>query len=99
MLSDSKLRSLKPAEKMYRITDSDGLCLEIKPTGKKFWRYRYRYLGVPKMLKLGQYPLVGLAEARKKRDEAKVLLADHINPTTHRSEKKSRSEKYSYKYF
>ena len=79
MLNDTKLRTLKPTEKLYRITDFDGLCIEVKPTGKKFWRFRFRYLDKALMMTLGEYPIVGLAEARRLRDDAKTLLHKFLN--------------------
>ena len=88
MLNDTKLRTLKPTEKLYRITDFDGLCIEVKPTGKKFWRFRFRYLNKALMMTLGEYPIVGLAEARRLRDDAKALLHKGINPIEDRVEKK-----------
>lgn len=88
MLNDTKLRTLKPTEKLYRITDFDGLCIEVKPTGKKFWRFRFRYLDKALMMTLGEYPIVGLAEARRLRDDAKALLHKGINPIEDRVEKK-----------
>lgn len=88
MLNDTKLRTLKPTEKLYRITDFDGLCIEVKPTGKKFWRFRFRYLDKALMMTLGEYPVVGLAEARRLRDDAKSLLHKGINPIEDRVEKK-----------
>ncbi len=80
MLSDSKIRTLKPADKIYRVSDALGLCIEIKPNGKKYWRYRFQWLKKTLMMGLGEYPIVGLAEARRKRDDAKGLLADGLNP-------------------
>ena len=88
MLNDTKLRTLKPTEKLYRITDFDGLCIEVKPTGKKFWRFRFRFLDKALMMTLGEYPIVGLAEARRLRDDAKALLHKGINPIEDRVEKK-----------
>lgn len=91
MLNDAKLRSLKPKEKVYRETDFDGLCLEVKPTGKKFWRYRFRLHGKQLMMTLGTYPAIGLAEARKKRDEAKAVLDTGVNPVQDRAIKKKKA--------
>ncbi len=88
MLSDSKIRSAKPKEKLYRIGDSDGLCIEIKPNGKKYWRYRFQWLKKTQMMSLGEYPIVGLAEARTKRDEAKSLVASGINPVEEKENQK-----------
>ncbi|HCO08988.1 MAG TPA: integrase, partial [Acinetobacter ursingii] len=91
MLNDAKLRSLKPKETIYRETDFDGLCLEVKPTGKKFWRYRFRLHGKQLMMTLGVYPAVGLAEARKLRDEAKAILKSGVNPVHERAKNTQKS--------
>lgn len=80
-LTELAIKALKPKDKKYRVADSGGLCLEIAPTGNKFWRYRYRFLEKEQTLTIGKYPLITLAEARKKRDEAKVMLMDGINPS------------------
>ncbi|MGQ0863056.1 tyrosine-type recombinase/integrase [Acinetobacter baumannii] len=95
MLSDSKIRSAKPKEKLYRLGDSNGLCVEIKPNGKKYWRYRFQWLKKTQMMSLGEYPIVGLAEARTKRDEAKSLVASGINPIEEKeNQKKAKHEEY-----
>lgn len=99
MLNDTKLRTLKPTEKLYRITDFDGLCIEVKPTGKKFWRFRFRYLNKALMMTLGEYPIVGLAEARRLRDDAKALLHKGINPIEDRVEKKQEEKNASKNTF
>ena len=99
MLNDTKLRTLKPTEKLYRITDFDGLCIEVKPTGKKFWRFRFRFLDKALMMTLGEYPIVGLAEARRLRDDAKALLHKGINPIEDRVEKKQEEKNASKNTF
>lgn len=81
MLTDTKLRALKPRESVYRIADANGLCIEVRPTGAKLWRYRYRYTGKARMLALGEYPSVSLLDARNKRNEARAVLATGIDPT------------------
>lgn len=81
MLTDTKLRSLKPREAPYRVADSGGLCIEVRPTGSKLWRYRYRFVGKASMVSLGEYPATSLAEARAKRDQAKALLKAGTNPS------------------
>lgn len=83
-LSDTTIRTAKPKEKLYRLTDAHGLCLEVAPTGSKLWRYRYRFDGKAKMLAIGTYPAVTLQKARQKRDEARQLLTDGIDPGEHR---------------
>ena len=80
MLTDTRLRSLKPRDKIYRMADSRGLCVEVRPTGTRIWRYRYRYAGKANMLTIGEYPLVPLAEARAQRDAARALLQAGTDP-------------------
>lgn len=88
MLNDTKIKQLKPKDKVYRIADSAGLCLEVRTTGSKIWRYRYRYLGKASMLSLGEYPAVTLAHARQQILELKALLAANIDPAMQRANDK-----------
>ncbi|MCF7751691.1 Arm DNA-binding domain-containing protein [Bacillus subtilis subsp. subtilis] len=55
MLTDTKLRSLKPKSAVYRVADASGLCIEVRPTGTKVWRYRYRYLGKASIITIDEY--------------------------------------------
>ncbi|MFT3792987.1 MAG: integrase arm-type DNA-binding domain-containing protein [Rudaea sp.] len=80
MLTDTKLRALKPKAKLYRVADSNGLCIEVRPTGARLWRYRYRFNGNASMIGLGEYPTMGLADARAERDKARKLLKGGGNP-------------------
>lgn len=80
MLTDTRCRSLKPRPKVYRVADSQGLALEVRPTGAKLWRYRYRYAGKASMVGLGEYPAVSLAEARAERDRARAKLKSGADP-------------------
>lgn len=79
-LSDTTIRTAKPKDKLYRLTDANGLCLEVTPTGSKLWRYRYRFNGSAKILALGAYPAVTLLKARQSRDESRQLLIEGIDP-------------------
>ncbi|MGX5793473.1 tyrosine-type recombinase/integrase [Pseudomonas sp. E2-15] len=79
-LSDTTIRTAKPRDKLYRLTDANGLCLEVTTTGSKLWRYRYRFNGGAKMLALGAYPAVTLLKARQLRDGARQLLIEGIDP-------------------
>ncbi len=79
-LSDVQIRSLKPADKLYKITDEKGLYLEVSPNGSKLWRYKYLYMGKNKRIALGRYPEVGLAEARRRRLEARENLDNRVDP-------------------
>nr|WP_237734228.1 integrase arm-type DNA-binding domain-containing protein [Serratia fonticola] len=80
-LSDVKVRTAKPEEKAYKLTDGEGMVLLVHPNGSKYWRLRYRFGGKEKMLALGKYPEVSLADARARRDEARKLLAKGIDPS------------------
>ena len=84
MLNDTRVRNAKPAERPIKLSDSGGLHLLIQPHGSKLWRLAYRFGGKQKTLAIGVYPTVTLKHAREKRDEAKRLLADGIDPSTHR---------------
>lgn len=82
-LTDVRIRTLKPRPAVYRVADRDGLCLEIRPTGARLWRLRYRRpdTGKPNMLSLGTYPAVGLQEARRACTEARTLIASGMDPS------------------
>jgi integrase len=79
-LTDIALKKLKPADKPYRRSDGGNMFIEVKPNGSKLWRMAYRYNGKQKLMSFGVYPDVSLARAREKRQAAKVLLADGIDP-------------------
>ncbi|HFK4477940.1 TPA: Arm DNA-binding domain-containing protein [Citrobacter sedlakii] len=64
MLADTQCRSVKLKEKLYRLNAFNSLYLEVKPNGKKAWRYRFKINGKSSMFTLGEYPTVKLAEAR-----------------------------------
>ena len=81
MLNDTIIRKAKPDNKMYRLSDTHGLVIQINPTGSKLWRYRYRFAGKEKMLALGSYPDVSLAEARAMRDKARTDLKNGLDPS------------------
>ena len=84
-LSDLAARKAKPKDKAYKLTDGSGLYLHIQPNGSKLWRLKYYYLGKEKLLSFGPYPLLTIAEARAKRDEAKKLLMDGVDPARKKS--------------
>lgn len=79
-LTDLGIRKALPREKLYKLTDSEGLQLHVSPQGGKLWRYAYRYLGKQKLLSLGVYPVVTLSEAREKRNYAKKQLVAGVDP-------------------
>jgi Arm DNA-binding domain len=80
-LTDVAIRAIKTTGEKQKISDSGGLQLWVSPQGTKTWHFAYRYLGKQKDMVLGQYPAVGLSEARKRRDEAKTQLASGIDPS------------------
>lgn len=86
MLNDTKIKQLKPQDGVYRVADQGGLCLEVRTNGAKHWRFRYRYLGTAKMISLGEYPLVTLAQARQKALDQKALLEQNIDPSQSRKD-------------
>ncbi|EJD6446178.1 tyrosine-type recombinase/integrase [Klebsiella pneumoniae] len=79
-LTDIKVRTAKPTDKQYKLTDGSRMHLLVHPNGSRYWRLQYRYGGKQKMLALGVYPEVSLADARARRDEARKLLANSIDP-------------------
>ena len=80
-LSDTQVRNLKPNEKPRKISDGGGLYLQINANGSKLWRMAYRFNGKQKTLSFGNYPAFGLAQARRKRDEAKAQIANNQDPS------------------
>ncbi len=88
-LSDAAVRALKPKDKQYKVSDFDGLSVTVKPTGSRLWRFKYRIDGKEKLLSIGIYPDVTLAQARAKRDEARSLLAAGQDPGVAKQDQKS----------
>jgi hypothetical protein len=79
-LSDVKIRNAKPSPKQQKFFDGGGLFLLVTPAGGKLWRLKYRFLGKEKLLAMGSYPEVTLSDARQRRDEARKLLANGVDP-------------------
>ncbi len=93
MLTDTKIRAQKPRDRAYRVADANGLCLEVRPSGAKVWRYRYRHAGLASMVTLGDYPATGLAEARAERDRLRALVRAGANPAhVARAERAAKAE-------
>src|ERR1035438_7127982 len=80
MLTDTKIRGIKPEPGPVKISDGGGLHLLVAPTGSKLWKCSYRFAGKQKTLSFGAYPEVGLADARLRREEAKGKLRQGIDP-------------------
>ena len=83
-LTDKSIRTARHSDKAVRLFDGGGLYLEFAPKGGKWWRLKYRFGGKEKRFSLGVYPHVTLKQARERRDEAKKLLANGIDPSVQR---------------
>ena len=79
-LSEAQARNAKPTTKPYKLADGDGMFLLVTPSGGKYWRLKYRIGGKEKLLALGIYPEVSLADARKRRMKAREALAAGDDP-------------------
>jgi integrase len=79
-LFDTKIKGVKPSGKQIKLFDAGGLFLLVTPKGGKLWRFKYRFDGKEKLLALGAYPEITLAEARERRDKARKQLANDIDP-------------------
>ena len=87
-LSDTTVRQARITGNDYTIGDTDGLALNVTARGGKIWRFRYYWAGVQKRMSLGSYPQISLKEARARRDEARALVAQGINPYEHRKQQR-----------
>lgn len=83
-LSDISVRNAKPREKPYKLSDGAGLYVAVQPNGSRLWRLDYQIFGKRKTLSIGAYPVISLADARAKRDNAKRQIADGIDPSVDR---------------
>jgi integrase len=90
-LTDITVRTAKGKDKAYKLSDEKGLYLYVTPSGKKYWRLKYRYNGKEKLLALGVYPEVSLSLARDRRNDARKLKASEIDPGEHRKVMKTAS--------
>lgn len=88
ILNDAAVRGAKPREKDWKLSDSGGLHLLIKTTGKKLWRFSYRFVGKQKTLSFGAYPAVSLLEARDKLRVAREKLKAGVDPSVDRKLRK-----------
>ena len=91
-LKDAAIRSIKPKDKPFKVSDGHGLFLFVTPTGSKLWRFKFRLDGKEVTLSFGIYPDITLAEARKKRDEARQLIAHKKDPREHKKEQQAERE-------
>ena len=80
-LTDVKIRQAKAGNKPIKLTDANGLYLELRPSGSKLWRYRYRIAGKENVFAIGEYPTVSLQDARTARDDARALVKKGLHPS------------------
>lgn len=80
-LTDVKIRQAKATDRVLKLTDGNGLHLEVKPNGSKLWRYRYKIAGKENLFAVGEYPSMSLQDARKARDDARELVKQGIHPS------------------
>ena len=91
-LTDLVCKSSKCGEKPKKLSDSGGLYLLLSPSGAKLWYLKYRFMGKERKLAIGKYPMVSLQDARKARDEAKELLAQDIDPSLTKHQRKQQAK-------
>lgn len=89
MLTDARIRKIKPEEKTKRYADEKGMYLEVTPSGGMYWRLKYRVNGKENRYSMGVYGEVSLAEARVKRDDARKLIAQGIDPNQAKKQDKA----------
>ena len=87
-LTDTQVRNAKPKTAPYKLTDAEGMYLLVNPSGARYWRLKYRYGGKEKVLALGVYPDVRLPDARRRRADAKALIAQNRDPGFERKTEK-----------
>ena len=97
-LTATAVKQAKPKAKPYKLADGGGLYLHVKTAGK-YWRYKYRFAGKEKLLALGTYPDISLADARKLHQAARENLADGIDPSSYKKTKKSADQSNSANSF
>lgn len=88
-LTNTAIKNAKPKEKLYKLADGKGMYLEVRPSGARYWRLKYRFAGKEKRISLGVYPDVSLKDARIKRYDARKLLEKGVDPSLERKLKKT----------
>lgn len=88
-LSDVSIRSAKPRDKAYKLSDGQGLYLLVNPNGSRWWRFKYRINGREKLLSLGTYPDTSAKLAREQRDAVRKQLAENVDPSEARQATKN----------
>jgi hypothetical protein len=90
-LTDVAIRNAKPGAKAIKLADGGGMFLLVTPAGGKLWRLKYRVDGREKLLAIGAYPEIGLGEARRRREEARELIAMGKDPSREKQREKVRA--------
>lgn len=85
-LTDVKIKNAKNFDKPVKLTDGFGMYLLLHPNGSEYWRMQFRFAGKQKTHALGVYPAVSLADARQRRDDARKLLANGVDPSAKKQE-------------
>jgi hypothetical protein len=91
-LTDTACKNARPKAAAYKKMDANALYLHVMPNGGRYWRLKYRFSGKEKVLALGVYPEVSLAEAREKRAVARKMLGDEIDPSSAKRENRQLAE-------
>jgi integrase len=91
-LTETKIKSLRPKDKTYKVADERGLCMEVTPSGGKLWRFRYRIHGKAKKLSIGRYPEISLKQAREIAHESRISVANGGDPALEKQKRKLRGE-------
>ena len=84
-LTSAKIRTLKPSDKPFKVSDSHGLYLRVKPGSSRHWYLKYRISGKESRIALGAYPAISLSDARQQREGIRKMLALNINPVQQRA--------------
>src|SRR3546814_3160766 len=87
-LKELEVKYAAKRQRAYKLSDGGGLHLLVQPSGSKLWRLKYRFDGKEKLLSIGKYPLITLAIAREKRNEAKLLLDQGKDPAEDKKQQK-----------
>ena len=98
-LTNLAIDNAKPAAKAFKLADGGGLFLVVQPNGSKFWRLRYFFLGKERTLSIGPYPIVSLADARQKREQAKRQIIAGTDPSVQKKLDRIAAEATSHNTF
>ena len=91
-LTSEQIRNVKPGNKIIKLFDGWGMYLLVTPKGYKWWRLKYYFEGKERLLALGVYPQVSLKQARKLRDDAKIMIFNGIDPLAYKKEQKQQKK-------